>query len=161
MPTVIRVGTEDDLPEMVRLWREMMDVQAGLDPRVSLNPAPEAEEAWAQHVRDDVWGSDKWCVLVAESNGKLVGQIIGLLRDRHRPFPRQTYGYVTDIVVAADVRRQGIGRALFAALMEWVRERGADHVQLQVLASNSASQAFWRAMGCRDYSHILWRDLEA
>lgn len=145
---------------MVRLWREMMDVHAGLDPRVRLKPGPEAEDAWAQHVRDDIWGGDKWCVLVAERNGKLVGQIVGMLRDLRGPFQQQTYGYITDIVVAADVRRQGIGRALFAALVEWLRERGAHHVQLQVLAGNIASQAFWRAMGCRDYSHVLWHDLE-
>jgi ribosomal protein S18 acetylase RimI-like enzyme len=161
MDFVIRPATEDDVPEMLRLWREMMDFHAHWDDRFRPKPSPEAEQAWANYLREDIWGSDKWCVLVAEEKGKLVGQIAGELREWAPVFEPQTYGYVTDIVVDPDARRRGIGGALFNALEAWCRERGATHLQLQVLVSNPASQAFWREMGCSDYSDILWYDLEA
>lgn len=75
-------------------------------------------------------------------------------------FQPEMYGYVTDIVVDPAARRQGIGRALFAALRGWMRERGADHLRLQVLDRNPASQAFWREMGCSDYSDMMWYDFQ-
>jgi ribosomal protein S18 acetylase RimI-like enzyme len=161
MDLVIRPATEDDLPQMLELWREMMDFHAHWDDRFRPKPSPEAEHAWADYLRQDIFGRDTWCVLVAEDNNKLVGQIAGELREPAPVFEPQTYGYVTDIVVAPDVRRRAIGRALFTALEAWFRKHGATYLQLQVLGSNPASQAFWRAMGCRDYSDILWYDLEA
>jgi ribosomal protein S18 acetylase RimI-like enzyme len=161
MHVAIRPAGKGDLPDMLRLWREMMDFHARVDGRFRPKSSPEAEQAWAQYLRQDIWGSDRWCVLVAEEDKELVGQIAGELRERPPVFEPRTYGYVTDIVVAPDARRRGIGKALFDAMKEWFREQGARHVELQVLESNDASQGFWRAMGCGDYSHILWYDLEA
>jgi ribosomal protein S18 acetylase RimI-like enzyme len=162
MSFVIRRPTKDDVAEMLRLWREMMDFHADWDDRFRPKPSPEAEQAWAKYLRDDIWDSDRWCVLVAEEeDSKLVGQIAGGLREPAPVFEPESYGYITDIVVDPDARRRGIGRALFRALEDWFREQGATHLELRVLASNPASQAFWRAMGCSDYSDIMWYDLEA
>ena len=156
----IRPGTETDLPAMLSLWREMMDFHAELDPRFRPRSSPEGEAAWADYLREEIWTSENWCVLVAEANAALVGQILGELRELPPVFGAQAFGYVTDIVVAGEARRQGIARALFKGLREWMRDRGAEHLQMQVMVRNDASQAFWRAMGCTRYSDILWYDLE-
>jgi len=161
MTVTIRPGTEDDLPGMLRLWREMMDFHAHWDARFQPKPSPVAEQAWADYLREEILGSDTWCVFVAERERKLVGQTLGELRKRAPVWLPQTYGYVTDIVVDPDGRREGIGSVLFSALKDWFRERGATHLELQVLARNPASQAFWRAMGCNEYSNTMWYDLEA
>jgi ribosomal protein S18 acetylase RimI-like enzyme len=157
----IRPGTEEDMSEMFRLWREMMDFHARVEPRFRPLPSPAGEEAWGKHLRQDVWGDEHWCVFVAETDGRLVGQIMGLLRDSVPVFVPERYGYVTDIVVDPAARRSGVARALFEALKAWFRERGVSHLQLQVAHNNSVSQAFWRAMGCTDYLNTLWYDLEA
>lgn len=157
----IRPGTEDDLPEMLRLWREMMDFHAELEPRFRPLPSPEGERAWEKHLRENVWGNDEWGVFVAEEDGKLLGHIVGMLRDQVPVFEPERYGYITDVVVDPEARRHGVGEALFEALRAWFRERGASHIQLQVAHNNSTSQAFWRAMGCTDYTDMLWYDLEA
>lgn len=161
MDFVVRRATEDDLPEVVRLWREMMDLHAHCDNRFRPRPSPEAEQAWANYLREDIWSSDEWCLFVAEGGDGLVGQVAGELREPAPVFEFHAYGYVTDVVVDSDARRQGIGKALFNTLEEWFRNKGATHLKLQVLASNPASQEFWRATGCSDYSDIMWYDLEA
>jgi len=33
--------------------------------------------------------------------------------------------------------------------------------EMMVAHNNPASQGFWRAVGCTDYTDILWYDLEA
>jgi len=158
---VVRPGTEEDLPAMLRLWRKMMDFHARLESRFRPLPPPAGEQAWEKHLRKDVWGNEDWCVLVAEADGKLVGQIIGMLRDTVPVFEPARYGHVTDIVVDPPAWRSGVGRALFEALKAWFRERGSSHLQLTVAYGNPVSQTFWRAMGCTDYMDILWYDMEA
>lgn len=161
MSFTIRAATRDDLPQMLRLWREMMDFHASRDPRFRPMASPEGENAWASYLRKDILGSDTWCALVAERDGRLLGQILGELREPAPVFQPATYGYVTDIVVESGARRAGVGRSLFEALREWMVDRGAAYLRLQVLSSNEASQSFWRAVGCADHSDILWYDLEA
>ena len=145
---------------MLQLWREMMDFHARVEPRFRPAPSPTGEQAWEKHVREDIWGNREWCVFVAEAEGKLIGQIMGVLRDVYPVFEPERYGYVTDIVVDPDARRSRVGQALFEALQAWFRERGASHLQLQVAHKNPVSRSFWQAMGCTNYLDTLWYDLE-
>jgi ribosomal protein S18 acetylase RimI-like enzyme len=161
MEFTVRPGTAEDISDMLQLWREMMDFHARLEPRFRPLSTPAGEQAWEKHLREHVWGSEDWCVFVAEADGRLVGQIMGMLRDSIPVFVPERYGYVTDVVVDPAARCCGVGRGLFNALKAWFRERGASHLELMVAHNNPASQGFWRAAGCTDYTDILWYDLEA
>ncbi len=57
------------------------------------------------------------------------------------------YYDLSSLHVSEDVRRNGIGKALFLAAAEWARKQGAKKLYI---SSHSAieSQAFYRAMGC-------------
>ena len=160
MEFIVRTGTREDVPAMLRLWREMMDFHAQVEPRFRPAPSPTGEQAWEEHLRENVWGNRDWCVFVAEAQGKLVGQIMGMLRNVYPVFEPERYGYVTDIVVDPAARRSGVGQALFEVLQAWFRERGVSHLQLQVTHKNFMSQFFWRAMGFTDYMYTLRYDLE-
>ena len=149
------------MPEMLRLWRDMMDYHAQADPRFRPKPSPKGEQAWEYHIREHILGHGDWCVFVAEEDGRVAGHAVGMLREPYPVFEPGRYGEVMDIVVDPAARRQGVGQALFAALKVWFRERGAEHLQLQVAHRNAVSQAFWRAMGCTDYMDTLWYNLEA
>ena len=45
--------------------------------------------------------------------------------------------------------------ALVDAALDWLRERGAARVEIQVAAGNREGQAFWRAMGFGDLMDVL------
>ncbi|MEJ2737803.1 MAG: GNAT family N-acetyltransferase [Anaerolineae bacterium] len=159
MDFTVRPATEKDFPAMLCLWRKMMDFHAQVEPRFRPLPAPEGEAAWEKHMREDVWGNEEWCILVAESEGEINGQILGMLRDEYPVFEPRRYGYVTDVTVDPSARRRGVGRALFETLKDWLRAQGASHLRLTVAHNNPVSQAFWRAMGCTDYMDQMWYDL--
>jgi len=161
MEFTVRPGTETDVAEMLRLWREMMDFHHRVEPRFRPLPPPAGEQAWETYLREDIWGNEDWCVFVAEADGRLIGQIMGVRRDCVPVFVPQPFGYVTDVVVDPAARRSGVGVALFEALKAWFRQRGVSYLQLTVAHNNPVSQAFWRAMGCTDYMDTLWYDLEA
>jgi ribosomal protein S18 acetylase RimI-like enzyme len=159
MPVTIRQAEEADTEAIVGLWWEMMDFHAQTDDRFLPLPQAEAMDAWRKHLRADILGKKDWYVLVAESDEKVVGMMIGRLHDPYPVFEPKRYGFVADAVVAPDTRRRGVGRALFEALKVWFREQGVSHVQLEVGHRNATSQAFWRAMGCTGYMDTVWVDL--
>ncbi len=156
----VRLGTDEDVPEILRLWREMVDATAREEPRLRHLPSPEGEQVWEKYLRENVLENKDCCVFVAEMDGKLIGQIIGVTRDTLPIQESDRFGNVTDTVVDPAVRRSGVAQALFEALKTWFRQRGISSLRLPVLYNNSPAQAFWRKMGCTDHADILWYDLE-
>lgn len=152
----IRCAKPEDEDAVLQLWQEMMDYHARLDSR--FQPAPDGKEHFQAALRE--WMADETRrVLVAVSNGEVVGYIIGRLAENPPVFAMRYFGYITDICVAPQWRHKGVGRKLFAALQGWFRQQGLNVVQLNVAALNPTSQAFWRAMGFQDFLHQLWLDM--
>lgn len=91
-------------------------------------------------------GAGGRCV-VAERDGALVGYATG--------FPTYESGfaarglYVGDLFVAEAARRQGVARALLAALGRGVLEAGGDHLWLTAKPWNAAAHALYRRLGAR------------
>ena len=59
--------------------------------------------------------------------------------------------YLRQLFVARNRRRQGIGRQAFEILRSiiWPANK---RLTVEVLVKNKAAVAFWRAVGCKDYS---------
>ncbi len=57
------------------------------------------------------------------------------------------------IVVREQVRRRGVGRALFEVLTAWAREQGAQRIQLEVRSGNEAAIRFYERAGLRREGH--------
>lgn len=153
---IIRRATLEDLEAVLDLWQEMMDYHARLDRR--FQPAEDGRDHFREVVQE--WMvDDTWHVLVAEVGGEVIGYVIGRVAENPPVFDMRYFGYVTDICVAADWRRMGVGRRLFLALCDWFRRRGLTVIQLNAAAFNPVSQAFWREMGFRDFLERMWMDI--
>jgi ribosomal protein S18 acetylase RimI-like enzyme len=77
--------------------------------------------------------------LVALVEGALAGTVMGGY-DGHR-------GWVYSLAVSPAFRRRGIGTALVRHLERELAARGCPKVNLQVLASNAATVAFYQKLG--------------
>lgn len=55
--------------------------------------------------------------------------------------------HLMNLAVREDLRRRGVGARLMRELLRAVRLRGARRLYLEVRASNSAAQAFYRKLG--------------
>ena len=54
---------------------------------------------------------------------------------------------ITSVDVSPEARRQGIGSAVMAALLDWARQQGASSTYLQVRAANAAALRLYDALG--------------
>lgn len=87
-------------------------------------------------------------LLVAEaSDGNLLGFAVAAITRRPGPFAERERGEIDWLFVREETRRQGAGRALVAAALAWLRERGVARVEIQVARANASGSAFWRALG--------------
>jgi RimJ/RimL family protein N-acetyltransferase len=76
-------------------------------------------------------------VYVAERDSQIVGRL-SLARDTH---PASAHVADLGLMVAADARRQGVGRALLDAAVEWARSAGVRKLELHVFPWNEPAIA--------------------
>ncbi|MDX6400524.1 MAG: hypothetical protein QOF27_1130 [Gaiellaceae bacterium] len=99
-------------------------------------------ETWDEAWPDLLETVRKGIALIAEEDGEPVGFIFCVLGDRGRKT-----AHVTDFYVRPDVRNKGIGRALLTEIIEPTRERGLDHVSLEVLLRNADARRLYERLG--------------
>ena len=136
---------------------------------MNVRPATESDRetvrSFVERYNDEFWRRpfppsplpDEWLdegrLLVAESEGELVGVARGELR--------RGLGRVSLVYVIADRRRSGIGTALLRELLGFFREQGAEHVSLGVDTTNDDAHAVWRRLGFVEYQREMSAELEA
>lgn len=67
--------------------------------------------------------------------------------------------YLAELYVVPGLRSQGRGRALMEAAIELARERGADHMELNVDDGDTGARAFYERLGFRATADYLEREL--
>jgi RimJ/RimL family protein N-acetyltransferase len=83
-------------------------------------------------------------VYVAETDeGEIVGRL-SLSRDQH---PSSSHVADLGLMVAAGWRRQGIGRALLEAAVEWARDAGVRKLELHVFPHNEGAIKLYESFG--------------
>ncbi|MDI6719011.1 MAG: ribosomal protein S18-alanine N-acetyltransferase [Methanomicrobiales archaeon] len=80
---------------------------------------------------------------VAESNGHIVGFLAGAMEDMGDGI----YGHICNLAVRAECRNRGIGTKLVRRAEHQFAVAGVSGVILEVRASNTAAQRFYRHLG--------------
>ncbi|WP_373164598.1 ribosomal protein S18-alanine N-acetyltransferase [Agathobaculum sp. Marseille-P7918] len=92
---------------------------------------------WSEKMLREELG--KGIFLVAERDGQAVGYVgCQTVLDE---------GYITNVAVSPDCRRQGIGRALIEELAQRARAQGLSFVTLEARASNAPAIALYEGAG--------------
>ena len=101
--------------------------------------------------------SDRGCILVAETAGKVIGMCTGqLVISTAEGGPAV---WVEDMVVDPAHRGRGIGRSLLQAMMAWAGEQGATRLQLLADKHNPQALAFYEQISWQSSALICLRRL--
>lgn len=155
--TVVRMASEDDLPGIVELWKEMIDFHGRLDPLFTRSQG--GAGSFESFLRENMV-KEGTALFVAEVEGRAVGYLLANECSYPPVFTRERYGMISDAAVTASCRRQGTGEALVNAAARWFRERGLSRMEMRLLNANPISTAFWRKMGFIPYMTTLFRELD-
>ena len=109
------------------------------------HPAPALQ---ARHVREEGFGaSPRFQVLIAERDGQPAGY--ALYFPAYDTDDAERGLYLQDLYVVPEARRQGVGRALMAAVARACAADGGRYVFWNALPKNRAGLAFYRRIGAR------------
>ena len=152
----IRRASMHDLDQLTALWRAINAHHSHLDPLFT-----ERSEAGAEArelLRAQLADADM-AFFVSERGSELVG-FCAVRIDRAPPILVEVErAQITDLFVVESLRRKGLGHALVAAALDWVRARRVERVEVRVAAGNHEGQAFWRSLGFGHLMDVLHRRL--
>lgn len=157
METAIRPAVDTDIPLILPLWCEMMDLHAALDSRFAR--AGDGDRRFGNYL-GDLLSKDDTHLIVAETNETIVGYALGLERDLPRLFRETRYGSITDLAVRGDCRGHGVGTTLYNELCNRFRHRGIRRIELNLVPANRSAERFWSAKGFRPFMESRFLCLE-
>ncbi|HPE97858.1 MAG: GNAT family N-acetyltransferase [Chitinophagales bacterium] len=136
-PSVARIATQNDLPEL-----EILALQSGLYSRYRKDVMfPEVMyekmyRTWVRNTLEKTFGDE---VLVIEEDGTLAGMVT-----MSKSGQLATVGL---FVVLNIFRRQGIGKGLLDAAMEWSRQQGCKELRVITQLENRPACRFYSGRG--------------
>jgi ribosomal-protein-alanine N-acetyltransferase len=126
---MIRRVVDDDLPVVIKLWKENI---------LTSNTADDIRRAYLYN---------KKYFFLWDDGGKILGFVAGTLKSRKR-------GHISGIAVDENYRRRGIGRALMEAAEREFLADGCEMVTLEVRPSNLGAIQFYEKMGY-ERTHVV------
>lgn len=94
--------------------------------------------------------------LVAEADGSIIGLCVITSKTPQNPLcVRRKIAFIEAIYVRDDMRRCGIGTALYTAAFKKAKNDGADSLELNVYSFNKNALCFYEQMGMRVKSTVL------
>jgi ribosomal protein S18 acetylase RimI-like enzyme len=149
----VRVATARDLDRLAALASLLFAQHAADGARFALEPGREGElrVVLAGFLRD----ASRRLLVAEASDGNLLGFAAAAIVRRPGPFVERERGEIDWLFVREEARRQSSGRALVAAALAWLRERGVARVEIQVARANASGAAFWRALGFAPSMDVL------
>jgi len=158
----VRRARGDDWPAVRDLLREVDDLHATLAPDY-FRSAARSDVEWLQ-----LMGESNGAVFVAEAPGTDAGaaRAVAVLVSRIYDTPddpmmvRRRRLHIETVVVCCKHRRLGIGRRLMDEAMAWARGHGAVEVVLTTWVGNEAAEAFYRSLGYRELSRVLYAPIK-
>lgn len=146
---IIRLLKAGDVDAVAQLWGSLVEYHRGLD--ASLPPAaPQGVRRYARRLSDRL-DDPMSRVFVAETDGKVVGYVLGVVVDlAPEMFAQEPSGFLADIFVDEAYRHSGVGTQLVEALTGWFQEKGLRYYEWHVAARNTDSLKFWESLGGRN-----------
>jgi ribosomal protein S18 acetylase RimI-like enzyme len=153
---MLRRASSRDVATLSRLWIDLTEHHAREDALYAVRPNAQAEierllRAELHHPDTAIW--------LAQEDAEALGFCSARIDGAPPIHDEVERAQITDLWVAPDSRRTGVGGQLVEAALRWIEGRGVARVEVRVATRNPEGQAFWRALGFGDFMDVLHRRL--
>ncbi|MFX0094860.1 MAG: GNAT family N-acetyltransferase [Candidatus Hodarchaeota archaeon] len=158
LPSLIRIRPAklEDLEELGKLWLYQRQYHEQWDDLYVTNTT--AQKTWIEQILVAI-EKPNHCILVAEKD---LGEVVGYIHGSFYPWPfspKEYYGSLNTIVIAAEFQGQGIGKKLVQILLQWFRYHHIEHISVHVDYRNQRALKLYQQVGFRAYQHHLMLDI--
>jgi GNAT superfamily N-acetyltransferase len=155
----IRPASKSDMVALGRLGAALMRQHHASDPRrFILTDRP--EDGYGRFLVSQLANPDR-LVLVAERENEILGYVFADIEPTSWRDLRGPCGFIHDVYVHENARRQGIGLGLLRAAIAWAHSRGKEQVVLWSKSGNDDAQRLFAKLGFRDTMIEMTLDGEA
>ncbi len=141
MSVAVRAAQLSDLPQLAIMNSCLVDDQGSENP-FSLE---EYEVRFREWLDTDIWTVD-----VFLSDGQMIGYSVYQERKDYY-YPEEAVIYIRQYYIERSHRRLGLGKAAFQILIDTRFPKDIQSIALDVVATNSEGQNFWRKIGFNEY----------
>ncbi len=146
-------ATEPNIPEIVELWKELVDHHAKID---AFFTRREDGHMMFKSFITELINMKEAKVFIAIENEVIIGYIIAKIDEYPPVFLLEKYGAIYDLLVTSKHRKKGIGEKLWLETLKWFKDLGLERVELNIVPNNPESSSFWKKQGFQTYMHKLF-----
>ena len=153
---IVRNAKLKDVKAVARLNLELMKHVGKYDKIFKLhkNPLPMMEE-WR---RKGVY-SFRQKLMVAEDNGRIIGYINATTKQRPKIYEVTEVGFISDIYVLPEYRRQGVSKLLLDPILKWLKSKKLKYVNLFAVSENEVALKVWRKYKFKEFMKEKYREI--
>ena len=145
----VRRATHDDLGALKHLEQQLINFERQFDPDI--------REGENVHYYDleKLLMQDNISLIVAEVDNKIVGCAFGKIVKAPDWSESEYIGHIKMVFVEEEYRKKGVGRAIFAGLKKWFREKQAASVYVEFYLDNTNALEAYKKYGFKPYTMIM------
>ena len=153
----IRKATISDLPAIQELNRKLCVLESEkFDP--TTKPDYSLSESGKEYFTSNLNSPNSFS-LVAESDGKVIGYILGSIKEAEDFRTIKSLAEGDNMYVEEAFRGKGIGKSFIEQFESWCRERNIQRVRYTASANNLDAIKVYEAGGYKKYNIVLEKEL--
>ena len=142
----IRTATLNDIETLLEFEQGIIATERPFDSTLKEDPIN-------YYKLDDYVNDAEKEVVVAESNGEIIGSGYALIKDAKPYHKHGQYAYLGFMYVKPGYRGQGVNKKIIDALKQWALSKGLTEIRLEVYAENTAAIKAYDKVGFK--GHML------
>ncbi len=158
MKPQIRISTISDLESIQKLNQSLCELERKeYDKTTSIDFS--LSKNGTEYFSNNINSPDSF-VLVAESEGKIIGYLLGAIKEPEDYRTINSLAEADNMFIEETFRGKGIGKEFIRLFEEWCRERKIERIRFVASANNAKAIAVYESCGAEKYNITLEKILK-
>ena len=144
---IIRKAVAADIPALRILEKELIEHERKIIPAIK-----DGDDVYYQNIPALINDAVNTLVLVMTINGEVIGCGMGQIRKNEHYYKDECFGYIGMMSIAHNYRGNGYGPLIIEELINWLKTKNVNEVQLKAFAGNHGALKAYKKLGFENFS---------